>query len=236
MSLAIQCKEWTRGAWRDPVQFFQPRQRRECSCCGYQGLFVSASRNRQREYRCPNCASRPRDRQIALILQRHAIGLSGKRILHFAPEWWLFRRLRHQEGYVGGDVIRRRNANARVDITAIDFPDDHFDVLICNHVLEHVPEDSKAMAECARVLKPGGKAIFTVPIKNARPRTWEPPADMPIREVEAVCGRDHKRLYGLDMTERLGVAGFTTQTLWFTADETRRFRLVEEPVFLSAKP
>ena len=77
------------------------------------------------------------------------IGLSfeNKRILHFAPEWPLFRKLRRQPGYVGGDILTRRNATAYVDTTDINFPNDSFDLPICNHVLEHVKDDGRGMRE-----------------------------------------------------------------------------------------
>jgi SAM-dependent methyltransferase len=228
-------KEWARGAWRDPAQFFQKRKPRICSACGYKGIFVSAKRRGSREFRCPNCASRPRDRQIGLILSTLGLTFEGKRILHFAPEWWLFRRLNGQKGYVGGDIIQRRNANAKVDITNIDFPDESFDVIVCNHVLEHVEDDARAMRECARVLAPDGIAIFTVPTRPDRIETWEPPEDMSKKEIEKICGWDHKRLYGLDIVKRLQAVGFATGIIWFNAEQNERYRFFNEPVFLASK-
>ena len=82
--------------------------------------------------------------------------------------------LRHEKTYVGGDILKRRNANAIVDVTDIQFPDGHFSYLICNHVLEHVVDDQKAMRECYRVMKPGAMAIFSVPL-SGKEETWEPP-------------------------------------------------------------
>jgi hypothetical protein len=227
--------EWVRGTWRDPRQHFQKRLVRSCPCCGFRGYFVSAKRRGPREFRCPACASRPRDRQIGLIRERLGLPLEGKDILHFAPEWWLFRRLKHEPGYVGGDVQWRPNANAHVDITRIEFPNACFDLLICNHVLEHVPDDRRAMDECYRVLRDDGIAIFTIPVRYDRPRTWEPPPDMPKEEVERICGWDHKRNYGMDFADRLRGAGFDVRVVVFGPDTREEHRLIDEPVFLAAR-
>jgi len=89
-------------------------------------------------FRCPNCESRPRDRNIALFFQKNALSFDGKSILHIAPEWPLFRQLKAEPGYVGGDIQKRRNANSIVDVTSINFEQNHFDFLICKNVLENV--------------------------------------------------------------------------------------------------
>ena len=235
MDYLIFYKEWLRGAWRDPRQFFENRKIRECPCCGFKGIFVSAKRRGIREFRCPNCASRPRDRQIAHVIATPELSLINKRILHFAPEQWLFNKLKSEDGYVGGDIIKRRCANAHVDITNIQFPDEHFDVIICNHVLEHVQNDSTALRECFRVLSPDGYAIFTVPTEPNRLKTWEPPEGMTEKEIERICGWDHKRLYGLDLSDRLRSVGFHAQIIMFDESDQESYRFLDEPVFLASK-
>ena len=249
MGKSVWAMEWVRGTWRDPMQHFQTRQVRYCGCCGFSGYFVSAKRRGTREFRCPSCASRPRDRQIGLIFEALNLQLEGRDVLHFAPEWWLFRRLKKQPGYVGGDILKRRNANAKVDITRIEFTDASFDFLVCNHVLEHVPEDHLAMSECFRVLRDDGMAIFSVPTTFAGPgptgfagardfyrlQTWEPPANMPKEEIERISGWDHKRTYGLDFADRLRAVGFDVRIVVFDAETQERCRLRDEPIFLAAK-
>ncbi|MBX2805905.1 MAG: methyltransferase domain-containing protein [Hyphomicrobiales bacterium] len=163
------------------------------------------------------------------------LALSQKKILHFAPEHWLFNRLKTEEDYIGGDIIKRKSANAVVDITNIIFPDKYFDVIICNHVLEHVDEDSIAIAECFRVLSDDGFALFTVPIDPSRQNTWEPPETMSTEEVEKICGWDHKRLYGLDIVNRFQDAGFHSEVIWFTQAERELYRLFNEPIFFLSK-
>lgn len=234
LNLAVLAEEWGRGTLRDPLQHFRARTRRCCPACGFEGHFVSSGWNGQEAFRCPNCSSRPRDRQIALIIERQDIDLTAGRILHFAPEWPLFRRLKDVPGYVGGDIIQRRNANAVVDITKIQFGDDTFDTLICNHVLEHVPEDAKAISECYRVLKPGGIAFFSVPISD-QPETWNPPADMPKDEIERHCGWDHVRLYGRDFGEILARAGFQVSEVTFGAADREAHSLLDETMYVATK-
>ena len=230
-------EEWVRSYWRNPAQLFAVGRRQPdyvCPCCQFTGGFVESGRGGVAAFRCPNCSSRPRDRQIQLIIDLLDYDFSGKHILHFAPEWPLFRRLKDEAGYVGGDIIKRRNANAIVDITNINYPDGHFDVLICNHVLEHVPNDAKALREVHRVLAADGIGIVSVPIDRNNP-TWIPPEGMPVEEVEKHCGWDHKRLYGSDFAALLESYKFEVLAVEFAEPVRNSFRLFLEPVFLIGK-
>lgn len=227
-------QEWVRGTFRDPAQHLRSRRPRECPCCGFEGIFVSARRNSP-EMRCPRCKSKPRDRFLALLLARRRIDLRS-RVLHFAPEWTLFNKLKGLPHYVGADIKSRRNANAIVDITGINAPASSFDVIICNHVLEHVKEDEAALRECCRVLARDGVAFFSIPIDMARKDTWEPPADMAIEETDRICGRDHKRLYGCDFLNRLRSAGFSVELEHPSPEERARHRLLTEDIFFVCRP
>ena len=96
----------------------------------------------------------------------------------------------------------------KMDITQIDYPDNTFDCILCNHVLEHVPNDLKAMQEIERVLKPGGWAILQVPIAFDLDDTLEDPSITEEEDRYRVFGqRDHVRLYGSDYKHRLEQAG-----------------------------
>lgn len=236
MNLLVLAEELARGTLRDPLQHFRRRTVRTCTVCSYSGFFLSAAT--RQEARCPNCASKERDRVIALHMNQHGAGVQGKRILHFSAERPFFRRWRNLEGYVAGDIKPNRYANATVDVTDIGFPDDHFDLVICNHVLEHVPNDRKGIAEIFRVLKPGGLAYVSVP-QRAEVETWEPPADMPKAEVEKICGWDHVRFYGLDFPIRLEAAGFRASLITFTPAEDLAHRLNAggvDNVYIAIKP
>jgi predicted SAM-dependent methyltransferase len=203
------------------------RRRRQCPICGFRGLFIRAKTLpvNTPDKRCPNCSSRPRDRRLGLFLARNQIDVRGGRILHLSPERCFWRQWRRADDYVSGDVKKTRWANTFVDVTRMEFPDDHFDYLFCNHILEHVVEDRQGMRECFRVLEPEGLAVFSVPLFDNERKTYEPPASMPTHERDRVCGWDHKRIYGLDFVDRLQEAGFKVWEITFSAEDNERHRL-----------
>jgi SAM-dependent methyltransferase len=113
----------------------------------------------------------------------------------------------------------------RMDVTAIDAAEGTFDVILCNHVLEHVTEDRRAMSELHRVLKPGGWAILQVPIRGDV--TQEDRSVTDPRERERLYGQyDHVRQYGRDYADRLRDAGFRVTVDGFSRelDAARRTR------------
>jgi SAM-dependent methyltransferase len=203
------------------MQHFTRRLRRHCSVCGFYGLFIRSGRV---DVRCPNCSSRERDRLLARYMTRNNIDVRGKCVLHLSPERCFWRQWRNEPNYVGGDVKKSKVANAFVDITSIQFPDEHFDFIFCNHILEHVVEDRQGMRECLRVLKPHGYAIFSVPLFENGRETFEPPPGMSKREIERICGWDHKRIYGFDFLDRLHEAGFATAEITCTPEEAVKYR------------
>jgi len=132
-------------------------------------------------------------------------------MLHVAPEPCLESKLRDQLGqsYITADLLDPR-AMVKLDVTDIQFPDDHFDVIYCSHVLEHVQDDKKAMKEFHRVLKPGGWAILLVPI--TADKTFEDPSIITPSERMRVYGHEgHVRRYGADYVDRLREAGFNVK-------------------------
>jgi SAM-dependent methyltransferase len=200
-----------------------------CPCCGstYRRFRTLGLDNRM----CWSCGSLERDRLLWLLLDRRPQMLRpGMRILHVAPERALQPRLRSLPGveYVAGD-LDARYAEQRIDVTSLDFPDDSFDAIVCNHVLEHVPDDRRAMRELRRVLRPGGWSVLLVPPLD-RPVTDEDStlADRAER-VRRFGQHDHVRRYGWDYVDRLGAAGFrvTEEKLDSEIDEeaAQRYRL-----------
>src|SRR5579863_2750569 len=150
---------------------------------------------------CPVCGSFDRMRLLYLYLL-HKTDLFQKRykILHVAPERIVAERLRLVSGadYMTGD-LHGDNVTGDVDITDIRFPDNTFDVIICNHVLEHVIDDKRAMREIYRTLKPGGWAILQVPISLTLETTYEDFSIVTEAGRERAFGQsDHVRLYGRD--------------------------------------
>ena len=131
----------------------------------------------------------------------------------------------------------------KMDITDIDYPDSTFDTIICNHVLEHIIDDHKAMSELHRVLKPGGWAILQVPISFSLDKTFEDASVTAPEEREQVFGQcDHVRIYAPDYIDRLEQAGFQVSPFkwWedtaFFASNNRYGLLKDERVFLATRP
>lgn len=114
----------------------------------------------------------------------------------------------HGDGYITGD-IESPLAKVKMDIHHIPFEENRFDVVLCNHVLEHVKDDIQAMREINRVLRPGGWAIMQVPFFSPVPeKTIEDPGLTDRREREAAFGQDdHVRKFGKDYAERIGQSG-----------------------------
>ena len=169
---------------------------------------------------CPICFSNGRARLLFEYLRREIAiydSRSGLRVLHIAPEYGILLRLQAVDtiDYVGGDLNPDEYSEvaiARCDVTAIDFSDDSFDLIICSHVLEHVPDDRLAMRELFRVLKPGGTAILQVPISASLQKTIEDPYLTDPKERERRFGQhDHVRIYGADYPARLSEGGFQVE-------------------------
>lgn len=186
-----------------------------CPCCG--GSFRAfMPRGSRTNATCPRCSSHERHRLIALYLQRETRFLTDPvRILHFAPERSLERVLRAnpQASYLSGDLDGSRAMRA-IDVTNIQTPDHAFDLILCSHVLEHVPDDRKAMRELHRVLAPGGMAVLLVPIDRSRPTTDEDPTITdPAERIRRFGQHDHVRQYGMDYYDRLREAGFEVHSI-----------------------
>jgi SAM-dependent methyltransferase len=161
---------------------------------------------------CPSCMSLERHRLIWLYLKERTDFFSRPmNVLHIAPEACFIKRLEkvHGNGYITAD-IESPLAKVKMDIHQIPFLENQFDAVLCNHVLEHVNDDIKAMKELHRVMKPGGFAILQIPFFHPIPeKTFEDFSISDPRERERVFGQDdHVRRYGLDYTKRIESAGF----------------------------
>jgi SAM-dependent methyltransferase len=197
--------------------------------------FAPGPRRRPQAY-CPACGSAERHRVLWLYLERE-VGLAApRRVLHVAPELGIAERLRQQPGvsYVSVDLHPGR-AMVRADLTALPFGDESFDLVLCNHVLEHIPDDRAAMRELRRVLAPGGLLVCQHPVDADRATTFE---DASITDPEdrerAFFQHDHVRIYGRDFAERLAGAPFgevraTKYQRALTEDEIETFRLRQLP-------
>lgn len=187
---------------------------RFCPVCGKSSRKFRPSGTVLREdARCARCHAHERHRFLWLYLSRETDLFDGKpkKVLHVAPEWCLEPRLKERLGanYLTADLLNP-HAMVRMDITDIQYPDQTFDVIYCSHVLEHVPDDKKAMREFARVLKDGGWAILLVPITSET--TLEDLSFVDPAERRSAFGQeDHVRAYGPDYVDRLRDAGFRVE-------------------------
>lgn len=191
---------------------------------------------------CPGCGSLERHRLLWVAfcnLQDKGLIQRGGRLLHVAPEPCLTEKFRQKYDYLSIDLDGER-AMMAMDITAMTFEDESFDAIVCNHVLEHIPDDKKAMKELYRVLKPRGWASIQVPIKGDI--TQEDLAITDAKERLRLYGQeDHVRYYGRDFTNRLKKAGFNVVRLSKTdlfdsaAEEKRASVVVENEVVLARR-
>ena len=175
--------------------------------------FMPYGRNPARENAlCPNCLALERHRLIWLFLEQKTSFFSTDiKFLHIAPELCFidrFKKLTNLD-YISGD-LESPLATVKMDVHEIPFEDNTFDAVMCNHVMEHVENDIKAMKEIYRVLKPGGWAIMQVPFMGKDlETTYEDTSVKTSREREKVFGQsDHVRIYGKDYPERIRSAGF----------------------------
>ncbi|MFT3922226.1 MAG: methyltransferase domain-containing protein [Myxococcales bacterium] len=191
---------------------------------------------------CPFCGSASRHRLLKLSLANEWSRFPPfVDVLHFAPEWGAERRFRKDarvRRYVTADLGAPK-VDVRCDITAIDLPDASFDVVICCHVLEHVPDDQRAVRELHRVLRPGGIAYIQVPYASDQ-RTDEDLSVTDPRERARRFGQfDHVRSYGHDLLARLRAPGFRVDELRpqrsMDAEDARRWGLWDDCIFRCVK-
>jgi SAM-dependent methyltransferase len=175
-----------------------------CPICGYKGPFRAFGYPPRWDAECPQCLSLERHRHLALLLNEGIIG-KNQDILHFAAEEHLATLLRsYAKQYVSADL--RECADLKLNLEAIDLPDESFDVIVCSHVLHYV-NDRKALPELRRILRKRGQMILLVPIIEGIP-TYEDDTLTSAEDRDNHFGHwDHVRIYGSDFRDRLRDAG-----------------------------
>lgn len=182
----------------------------------------------------PSTLSLERHRLLWLYLKDETdFFTANKKVLHFAPEQCFLKRFRKLKNldYTTTDLLSPI-ADVKADICDLPFEDNSYDIILCNHVLEHIPDDTKAMQELYRVMKPGGYGIFQIPQDLNREMTFEDDSITDRTERAKIFGQyDHVRVYGRDYFEKLRSIGFTVEEVDYTTklsnEDIDKYRLAK---------
>ncbi|MEM9679362.1 MAG: methyltransferase domain-containing protein [Bacteroidota bacterium] len=182
----------------------------------------------------PSTLSLERHRLLWLYLNRETDIFDRKlKVLHFAPEQAFYKRFKNipHWDYVSTD-LNSPLADVKADICDLPFESNSFDLIFCNHVLEHVPDDTKAMQELYRVMRVDGMGIFQIPQDLSRAITFEDNTITDKKERTKIFGQyDHVRIYGRDYFDKLRKIGFKVDEVDYTAtlpkEEIDRYRLAD---------
>ncbi|MFK8058069.1 MAG: methyltransferase domain-containing protein [Saprospiraceae bacterium] len=196
----------------------------------------------------PSNGARGRQRLVWHYLE-HDQKIFSKKIslLHTAPELSFFKIFKNAANidYTAGDKMMDGYSNQsgilNIDLTDLKFEDSKFDYLLSNHVLEHIPDDKKAMSEIYRVLKPGGTAVITVPINETFTETYENPNVKTAEERIKHFGQwDHVRWYSTDIKERLEAVGFEVELVryanQFSTEDFNKFGFKNNIIVRATRP
>lgn len=181
--------------------------------------------NQRNNVLSPSTLSLERHRLLWLYLQNETDFFSTenltetKKVLHFAPEQCFLKRFRKLKNinYTTTDLLSPI-ADVKADICDLPFEDNSYNVILCNHVLEHIPDDTKAMQELYRVMKPGGMGVFQIPQDLDRAETFEDDSITDQKERARIFGQyDHVRVYGGDYFDKLRSIGFKVDEVNYTS-------------------
>jgi len=182
----------------------------------------------------PSTLSLERHRLLWLFLKMETDFFQvPSKVLHFAPEQAFYQRFRKLKNldYITTDLSSPL-ADVKADICNLPFENNSFDIILCNHVLEHIPDDKKAMEELYRILKPDGWGVFQIPQDLKREATFEDDSITDKRERAKIFGQyDHVRIYGRDYFDKLRSVGFKVEEVDYTtnlsSEEIEKYRLAK---------
>lgn len=216
----------------------------ECPVCGkrFRKFFAYGYVAQRGGALCPHCMSLERHRLLWLWLNRHSdLFTAPHRLLHIAPEHCYLRRLERVlgENYVTAD-LESPLAKVKLDVQQMPFGEGEFDVVICNHILEHIESDRRALEEIFRVMRNGGWGILLSPIDWGREQSYEDPTKTTPEERREAFGQpDHLRIYGRDYADRLRSVGFEVDEIratdFLTAEEITRYGIATDRIHLVRK-
>ena len=226
------------------VGLFYAGSRVQCPVCGnrYRKFMPYGYVNSRENALCPHCLALERHRLMWLYLQNETDFFEAPaRVLHIAPEYCFLKRFGRlpQLDYVTAD-LESPLAKVKMDVQRIPFPDGEFDVIFCNHILEHVDDDRQAMRELFRVMRPGGWGIMLSPVNPDSETTYEDPSITdPVQRELHFGQKDHLRDYGRDYGERLAEAGFDVEEIdyirFLSPEAAALYGLRSEMIYLVRK-
>lgn len=197
-------------------------------------------------FECPRCGAHDRERHLLLYLRAGGMleWMKGRSILHFAPEKRLSRWIQAAgpADYAPCDLYPKASHVRRVDMLDMEIESGSVDMVIANHVLEHVGDVDRALSEVFRILAPDGHAILQTPYSSKLHHTWSDAGiDTPQARLQAHGQEDHVRLFGRDIFERIEAAGFESRVrqhddLLGDTDPSLAGVNRAEPFFLYRKP
>lgn len=212
----------------------------ECTVCekSFRKFLSYGSKVAERQnVLCPYCLSLERHRLMWYYLQNHSNFFTDDlKVLHIAPEQCFHKTFKAQKNldYTTGD-LESPIADLHFDLHKIPLDDDQYDVIFCNHVMEHVEDAHQCMTELYRVMKPGGWGIMQVPLDTSRDETYEDPSiTSPEEREKHYWQKDHVRLFGNDYPKKLEAAGFRVEAFKLQeeigAEKVERYRIHKEEV------
>lgn len=211
---------------------------RECNICGYHGCFLPRGNG---FLQCPNCKSGNRHRLIIWFLRTHMPQFFSEpmRVLHFAPEQSLgslFRNLSNLT-YETAD-LGAKGVTHHFDLQKEHRGEDVYDLIMANHIMEHIPDDRAAIQNILHMLKPGGLAIITVPTRTDSEETDDDPTVIdPEQRQRRFGASNHLRFYGRDLVKKLCEEGLSASIYEPPeGDLADRYAMNDELIFLGVKP
>lgn len=199
------------------------------------------------DFLSPSNGARMRQRLVWLYLENEtSIFKDNVSLLHVAPElsyMGILSNLKNLDYYPGDKMVdgysNQKGIN-NIDLTGLEMKDETFDYILCNHVLEHIPDDAKAMSEMYRVLKPGGRAIITIPIDENLSESKEDASIITPKDREEQYGQwDHVRWYGTDVKNRLEKVGFSVDlnryATQFSTEDKAKYGLCDDLIVVATK-